>query len=515
MMSGATPRHALPVGRVHRGAIAEVAEDEEQGTVVGGFTHSKTQLKHEHRGLLLVLSNLQSALGSGEPLPMPDDPTQAKEQTGILFARPEDLAMIRSAPAEDRQEAVQAFYRTRLLDFKLQLEHVEAKLQSGEFEDDDENTAAATMVLPDNVGVAAMRDDVDAVIEYLGPERTVAPARINAPWPEKFGRTLLHEASYAEHHDLLELLLQRGADPDAQSSSGMTALYQATYYKNLDLSARILLRWGARKDLSGEGNCSASVNAEMQSENFALSELLRTELGGRSVRIVGLKGRQDLNGCIGEAGCLHRGRYEVAVGRTGERVRVKPANLQQCVCSLQHGVKLRDRAALMAILRSDSLEYDIPHVGHLVELASADHGKPVCEQTLATVRLMAQPWSVRVRHLFPRLYRQRLVVVLLATRRVGLNFDAFTRIAAFCGRDWWEQGGTPTPLTEVAPLPSDVLSKLCCASCQERPMRARDLLCCPCGGVRYCSRSCQKRGWSKHKRVCTARKTKKKKKDCL
>ena len=53
-------------------------------------------------------------------------------------------------------------------------------------------------------------------------------------------------------------------------------------------------------------------------------------LVGHRVELFGLSGRQDLNGSVGVAAAFsaERGRYTVAIDGTGEKVRIKPANLQ-------------------------------------------------------------------------------------------------------------------------------------------------------------------------------------------
>ena len=83
-----------------------------------------------------------------------------------------------------------------------------------------------------------------AVLAWLGPQ-PVPAARLNARWAKKMHRTLLMEACYEAHEELIVILLDLGADVNIGSLSGQTALCQACTYLRLDGVARLLLRRGA------------------------------------------------------------------------------------------------------------------------------------------------------------------------------------------------------------------------------------------------------------------------------
>lgn len=94
---------------------------------------------------------------------------------------------------------------------------------------------------------AVQRGDVDAVRALLEKE-DVTKEFINSP--DNYGRTPLIIAIFNGNYDLVELLLQKGADPRIQTEKcgGAIALRFACLDGRPDL-VRLLLDYGAYKDL--------------------------------------------------------------------------------------------------------------------------------------------------------------------------------------------------------------------------------------------------------------------------
>src|SRR3569833_3330120 len=64
-------------------------------------------------------------------------------------------------------------------------------------------------------------------------------------WDDE-GRTAFHIAVEGDRRDAVELLLQKGADPNAQDKHGGTALWHAAYYASSPASLPLLLGQGAK-----------------------------------------------------------------------------------------------------------------------------------------------------------------------------------------------------------------------------------------------------------------------------
>jgi hypothetical protein len=273
-----------------------------------------------------IQDNLQARLESGEPLHLPD-PSDDEQQSAMLPA--EVVALISQLPpGEEQQRLLRRWYEAQLAKISERIAATERQIgadDNGEevFESDD--PVPGLVELPAQIGQAAADGDIDSVLAWLGP----APAsRVNARWTEKLHRTLLMEACFEARLELIEVLLDLGADINATSMSGQTALYQACTYRRLHGVARLLLRHGATL----EAPCASSpsiADLAQQAGNRPLAELLRAPLGGRHCRIHSLNGRPDLNGSTGVAVgySTARGRYTIDVDGTSESVRVRPANL--------------------------------------------------------------------------------------------------------------------------------------------------------------------------------------------
>ena len=273
-----------------------------------------------------VRDSLQARLESGEPLQLPD-PSDDEQQSVMLPA--EAVAFISQLPpGEEQQLYLRHWYELHLARMSKSIAATEREIgadDDGEevFESDD--PVPGLVELPPQIGQAAANGDVDLVLAWLGP---VPAARVNARWTEKMERTLLMEACFEARLELIEVLLDLGADINATSMSGQTALYQACAYRRLHGVARLLLRHGATLQ-APSASAPPIADVAQQAGSRQMSELLRAPLGGRHCRIHSLNGRADLNGSTGVAVgySTARGRYTIEVDGTSESVRVRPANL--------------------------------------------------------------------------------------------------------------------------------------------------------------------------------------------
>jgi ankyrin repeat protein len=95
----------------------------------------------------------------------------------------------------------------------------------------------------------------------------------------------------AGDHDLLRLLLERGADPNRGNDYGWTKLHQAGYSNDTGL-ARILLAAGARTDLSARGDGGTPLVAALFWGHREVARLLGDV--PRNLRVAAGLGRVDL-----------------------------------------------------------------------------------------------------------------------------------------------------------------------------------------------------------------------------
>ena len=189
---------------------------------------------------------------------------------------------------------------------------------------DDDNF----MVLPNDICEAAYANDIQKVLDWLGP-LPVDKQRIDARCPDIVGAGLVYFAALREHSDLLSILLQLGADVDAVDANGFAPLGMMCLKPENYAQARLLLEWGA--EISDDATHSKNVLIEKahSTGNSKLANLLKSEFGGRRCEIVTLPNRPDLVGktCVVEKYLPDKGRYKVTFGTSQEVGLVGPDNL--------------------------------------------------------------------------------------------------------------------------------------------------------------------------------------------
>ena len=110
----------------------------------------------------------------------------------------------------------------------------------------------------------------------------------------------------------------------------MTAIVQVGKDPECHAQARLLLEWGA--EIS---NCASlskdQIEAELQSGNHKLANLVKSEFGGRRCEVMNLPNRPDLIGktCVVEKYLPDKGRYKVIFEASKEVGLVGPENLKR------------------------------------------------------------------------------------------------------------------------------------------------------------------------------------------
>ena len=59
---------------------------------------------------------------------------------------------------------------------------------------------------------------------------------------DEWGQTPLHSAAWNGHRDVIEVLLEGGAEPNARNNRGETPLYLATWVRRQDV-VQLLMEW--------------------------------------------------------------------------------------------------------------------------------------------------------------------------------------------------------------------------------------------------------------------------------
>ncbi|KAL3906463.1 MAG: hypothetical protein SGILL_009261, partial [Bacillariaceae sp.] len=274
-----------------------------------------------------MLSNASMRLAH-RPFELPPIPGELGYEPHYFSEIPLEVKIeLREVLPVHQQDVLLFFYQKSYDETKAALEKMEE--QFGDFDLDDaleDPDEVKVEDLPWDITKAAATNEVGIVLDWLGPP-PIAPERINAKNPEKIDRTILAEAVYEDHVGLMNIVLQFGANVDPLNALGTTPLKQATLM-GLDKSTRILLEWGANKEL---GTDISAAQYAKEAGNLTLSKLLESPLGGRRCEIFGLQGRKDLNGraCVTTKYVPKNDRYEVKVEHTDEEVAIRSKNLKR------------------------------------------------------------------------------------------------------------------------------------------------------------------------------------------
>ena len=102
-----------------------------------------------------------------------------------------------------------------------------------------------------SIYIAARDGNIAAVKQHLADG-----ANVNAKTETDFGSTLLHGAAIGEHKEIIELLIDNGADVNAKTNDGRTPLDGAMRFYNHPETADLLRKHGGKtkKELEAAGN---------------------------------------------------------------------------------------------------------------------------------------------------------------------------------------------------------------------------------------------------------------------
>lgn len=110
--------------------------------------------------------------------------------------------------------------------------------------------------------LAAYYDRVE-VAKFLLENGAVIPNQPNTA-------TSLQAAAYKGFVDIVDLLLEYGANPDIQDPNGMTALHYAAQFNHVEI-ARLLLEAGANREITDEAGRTARQYAQLLNQAEVLN----------------------------------------------------------------------------------------------------------------------------------------------------------------------------------------------------------------------------------------------------
>ena len=149
------------------------------------------------------------------------------------------------------------------------------------------------MVLPGNIYEAAKYNNIQKVLDWLGPP-PVDKHRVNARNPDYLDFTLVFAAVASKKSDLLSILLQLGANVDSVAANGGTPLSGFSSNPEYYAQIKLLLEWGA--EISNDATISRDefIQYVLEQGNTKLANLLESEFGGRRCEVINLRNWPDL-----------------------------------------------------------------------------------------------------------------------------------------------------------------------------------------------------------------------------
>ncbi len=183
-----------------------------------------------------------------------------------------------------------------------------------------------------NILVASAFGDSRRVREYLDAEPSLANFR------DTCDRLPISIAASRGHHDIVELLLERGADPNAREPDAPRgkALLEAAFHGHT-ATARLLLEHGADPNGNVDSTGTAFHHAR---KNPELYELMKS-YGGRSDIIPPISAAVNANNLEGVERILTQNPEEIANAKLGNPAR--RGRLEMVKLLLKHGATMTDK----------------------------------------------------------------------------------------------------------------------------------------------------------------------------
>lgn len=293
------------------------------------------------------LRSLRSQLESSKPLQIPHRPC---------------FENILQLPVAHQQPAMRCALERRAARHEKRIAAFEEQYGNADTVLDD---SSSYDTLPFELVVAVFHNDIQTILNWLGLP-PVSHKRLHAKCLSFSDDTLLHMAAHAHRIQVLELLLNYGAEVDTPNIHQFTPLFHAVTEKETsDKAGRILLQWGATKELPPFWNASSDYLATLANEHGKadLAHLLHSPLGGRRCKLLGLKIDTDLNGKTAIVGKYDSGNdlYECLLEETNEKVFAQSINLKRCdrtpskkKYKIRTGTVKQKRAPIYFLLRKEN-----------------------------------------------------------------------------------------------------------------------------------------------------------------
>ncbi|CAJ1925775.1 unnamed protein product [Cylindrotheca closterium] len=188
--------------------------------------------------------------------------------------------------------------------------------------------------LPEHMAEAVRLNNLKAILDFLGPI-PISKRRLHAKCPAYSDDTLLHMTASYGNIPLMNFLLYLGADVNTPNLYQFTPLFHALVDDQAGVAARVLLRWGVRKVLQCSDTLEPSpplAYVAHKGGKAAISELLKTPLGGRRCVLQKMHSVPRLNGQVGIVGEYDSefNVYEVTMEKSGETIHVSSRLLKRC-----------------------------------------------------------------------------------------------------------------------------------------------------------------------------------------